>query len=111
MLVSLCRADKGQRGQSWRELFHDFYVDFGRYIDYYSTLKKAWDDLKSYLGQKCPRMIASLKGASGRLLTSFFVFLQCNLNVLSICSTYYSKCQIIVVDYHSFFFFESVQQK
>lgn len=62
MVVSLRRADKGQRGQSWRELFRDFYADLGRYIEHYSTLKKAWDDLKSYLGQQCPRMIASLKG-------------------------------------------------
>lgn len=71
MFVSLRRADKGQRGQSWRELFRDFYADLGRYIDHYSTLRKAWDDLKSYLGQKCPRMIASLKGAFSLPLALF----------------------------------------
>lgn len=63
LLVPLGRADKVQKGQSWKELFCEFYADLGRYIHHYSTLKKAWDDLKSYLGQKCPRMIASLKGA------------------------------------------------
>lgn len=82
MQVFFFRADKGQRRQSWRELFHDFYLDLGRYIDYYSTLKKAWDDLKSYLGQKCPRMIASLKGASSRLLISFKLFYSTNCRII-----------------------------
>ncbi|MCI4393241.1 hypothetical protein PGIGA_G00155130 [Pangasianodon gigas] len=76
----LTEADKGQRGQSWRELFHDFYADLGRYIDYYSTLKKAWDDLKSYLGQKCPRMIASLKeGAKEEELDAIEAQIGCKL--------------------------------
>ncbi|KAI2662552.1 F-box only protein 3 [Labeo rohita] len=57
----LSEADKTHRGLAWKELFREFYADLGRYIDYYSTLKKAWDDLKNYLNQKCPRMIASLK--------------------------------------------------
>ncbi|XP_060767662.1 F-box only protein 3 isoform X3 [Neoarius graeffei] len=73
-------ADKGQRGQSWRELFHDFYADLGRYIDCYSTLKKAWDDLKFYLGQKCPRMIASLKeGAKEEELDAIEAQIGCKL--------------------------------
>ncbi len=62
------RADKTHKGLAWKELFRDYYADLGRYIDYYSTLKKAWDDLKNYLNQKCPRMIASLKGLSTVLL-------------------------------------------
>ncbi|KAI7790701.1 F-box only protein 3 [Triplophysa rosa] len=57
----LTETDKAQRGVTWKELFREYYTDLGRYIDYYSNLKKAWDDLKSYLNQKCPRMIASLK--------------------------------------------------
>lgn len=40
----------------------DMYSDLGRYIQYYATLKKAWDDLEKYLAQRCPRMIGSLKG-------------------------------------------------
>uniref|UniRef100_A0A671L4Q7 F-box only protein 3-like n=1 Tax=Sinocyclocheilus anshuiensis TaxID=1608454 RepID=A0A671L4Q7_9TELE len=57
----LTEADKTHRGLAWKELFREYYADLGRYIDYYKTLKKAWDDLKNYLNQKCPRMIASLK--------------------------------------------------
>ncbi|XP_051756062.1 F-box only protein 3 isoform X2 [Ctenopharyngodon idella] len=57
----LTEADKTHRGLAWKELFREYYSDLGRYIDYYSTLKKAWDGLKNYLNQKCPRMIASLK--------------------------------------------------
>uniref|UniRef100_A0A671M040 F-box only protein 3-like n=1 Tax=Sinocyclocheilus anshuiensis TaxID=1608454 RepID=A0A671M040_9TELE len=57
----LTEADKNHRGLAWKELFREYYADLGRYIDDYSTLKKAWDDLKNYLNQKCPRMIASLK--------------------------------------------------
>ncbi|MGH0126038.1 UNVERIFIED_CONTAM: hypothetical protein FKN15_032268 [Acipenser sinensis] len=40
----------------------EFYSDLGRYIEHYATLKRAWDDLKRYLDQECPRMIISLKG-------------------------------------------------
>ncbi|TSQ58058.1 F-box only protein 3 [Bagarius yarrelli] len=76
----LTEADKEQRGQSWCELFQDFYSDLGRYIDYYSTLKKAWDELKSYLGQKCPRMIASLKeGAKEEELDAIESQIDCKL--------------------------------
>lgn len=49
-----------------------YYVDLGRYIDHYSTLKKAWDDLKAYLAQRCPRMIESLKGTILVPVTSIF---------------------------------------
>lgn len=62
------RADKTHSGLAWKELFWEYYADLGCYIDYYITLKKAWDDLKNYLNQKCPRMIASLKGLSRVLL-------------------------------------------
>lgn len=67
------RADKTQRGLAWKELFQEYYSDLGRYIDYYSTLKKAWDGLKNYLNQKCPRMIASLKGLSKPLLIQSYL--------------------------------------
>lgn len=56
------REEKGRRNQSWRAIFISTYSDLGRYIHYYATLKKAWDDLEQYLGQWCPRMISSLKG-------------------------------------------------
>lgn len=54
--------EKSRRNQGWRAIFISTYCDLGRYIHYYATLKKAWDDLEQYLGQWCPRMIGSLKG-------------------------------------------------
>ncbi|XP_010148836.1 PREDICTED: F-box only protein 3-like, partial [Eurypyga helias] len=55
------REEKSQRNQSWKAIFISTYSDLGRYIRCYATLKKAWDDLEKYLGQRCPRMIGSLK--------------------------------------------------
>ncbi|KAF7251709.1 F-box only protein 3 [Varanus komodoensis] len=58
----LMSAEKSQRNKNWKAIFIDMYADLGRYIHYYPTLKKAWDDLENYLLQRCPRMISSLKG-------------------------------------------------
>uniref|UniRef100_A0A8C4UPU3 F-box only protein 3 n=1 Tax=Falco tinnunculus TaxID=100819 RepID=A0A8C4UPU3_FALTI len=57
----ISEEEKSQRNQSWKAVFISTYSDLGRYIRYYATLKKAWDDLEKYLGQRCPRMISSLK--------------------------------------------------
>ncbi|NXY91352.1 FBX3 protein, partial [Alcedo cyanopectus] len=57
----ISEKEKRQRNQSWKAIFISTYSDLGRYIRYYATLKKAWDDLEKYLGQWCPRMIGSLK--------------------------------------------------
>uniref|UniRef100_A0AAY5EHV3 F-box domain-containing protein n=1 Tax=Electrophorus electricus TaxID=8005 RepID=A0AAY5EHV3_ELEEL len=76
----LAEADKSHRGQSWKELFREFYIDLGRYIDHYSMLKESWENLKSYLGQKCPRMIASLKdGAKEEELDAIEAQIGCKL--------------------------------
>uniref|UniRef100_A0A3B4ZZX6 F-box domain-containing protein n=1 Tax=Stegastes partitus TaxID=144197 RepID=A0A3B4ZZX6_9TELE len=55
-------ADRLQSGVSWYCLFRQYYTDLGRYIQYYPVLKRAWEQLKAFLQQRCPRMIASLKG-------------------------------------------------
>ncbi|XP_053305449.1 F-box only protein 3 [Spea bombifrons] len=52
---------KAIRSQSWKSSFIEYYRDLGRYIDHYAKLKSAWDSLKEYLGERCPRMISSLK--------------------------------------------------
>ncbi|GCB81386.1 hypothetical protein scyTo_0023140, partial [Scyliorhinus torazame] len=52
--------DKVKHNVCWMELFRQFYCDLGQYIDHYAELKQAWENLKKYLGQKCPRMITSL---------------------------------------------------
>ncbi|XP_072374820.1 F-box only protein 3 isoform X2 [Scyliorhinus torazame] len=56
----LGRDDKVKHNVCWMELFRQFYCDLGQYIDHYAELKQAWENLKKYLGQKCPRMITSL---------------------------------------------------
>ncbi|KAG7502213.1 F-box only protein 3 isoform X1 [Solea senegalensis] len=57
----LTDADRVQSGVSWFCLFKQNYKDLGRYIQHYATLRQAWEELKSFLQQRCPRMIASLK--------------------------------------------------
>ncbi|XP_008298590.1 F-box only protein 3 [Stegastes partitus] len=57
----LTDADRLQSGVSWYCLFRQYYTDLGRYIQYYPVLKRAWEQLKAFLQQRCPRMIASLK--------------------------------------------------
>uniref|UniRef100_A0A6I8R7S3 F-box protein 3 n=1 Tax=Xenopus tropicalis TaxID=8364 RepID=A0A6I8R7S3_XENTR len=47
--------------QTWKETFITYYKDLGRYIEHYAKLKKAWDSLKQYLAERCPKMISSLK--------------------------------------------------
>lgn len=65
-------ADRLQSGMSWYFLFRQYYRDLGRYIKYYPVLKRAWEQLKNFLQQRCPRMIASLKG-EGALPTTCLV--------------------------------------
>lgn len=55
-------ADRQRSGLSWYCLFKQYYRDLGRYIKHYAVLKRSWEQLKSFLQQRCPRMIASLKG-------------------------------------------------
>lgn len=62
MCVCVFSADRLQSGVSWYCLFKQYYRDLGRYMQYYPVLKRAWEQLKSFLQQTCPRMIASLKG-------------------------------------------------
>uniref|UniRef100_A0A3P9K7C7 F-box protein 3 n=1 Tax=Oryzias latipes TaxID=8090 RepID=A0A3P9K7C7_ORYLA len=57
----LTDADRLQSGLSWYCLFKRYYSDLGRYIQHYAVLRKAWEQLKNFLLQRCPRMIASLK--------------------------------------------------
>ncbi|XP_038663157.1 F-box only protein 3 [Scyliorhinus canicula] len=56
----LSEDDKVKHNVCWMELFRQFYCDLGQYIDHYAELKQAWENLKKYLGQNCPRMITSL---------------------------------------------------
>ncbi|XP_077143131.1 F-box only protein 3 [Ranitomeya variabilis] len=52
---------KAQKNCSWKATFLEYYNDLGRYMHHYAKLKAAWDTLKVYLGEHCPRMISSLK--------------------------------------------------
>uniref|UniRef100_A0A674P328 F-box protein 3 n=1 Tax=Takifugu rubripes TaxID=31033 RepID=A0A674P328_TAKRU len=60
-------ADRVLSGTSWYCLFRQYYRDLGRYITYYPVLKRAWEQLKTFLQQRCPRMIASLKEGATEL--------------------------------------------
>ncbi|KAM4617985.1 F-box only protein 3 [Discoglossus pictus] len=55
---------KTQRIRGWKATFEEYYRDLGRYIHHYATLKAAWEALKEYLGERCPRMISSLKAGA-----------------------------------------------
>ncbi|CAJ1087668.1 F-box only protein 3 isoform X2 [Xyrichtys novacula] len=76
----LTDADRLQSGVSWYCLFKQYYRDLGRYIQYYPVLKRAWEQLKSFLQQRCPRMIASLKeGATEVELNDIEAQIGCRL--------------------------------
>ncbi|CAL8407160.1 unnamed protein product [Arctogadus glacialis] len=57
----LTDADRAAGAPSWRALFRQYYLDWGRYLRHYAVLKTSWETLKTFLSQRCPRMIASLK--------------------------------------------------
>ncbi|XP_075905513.1 F-box only protein 3 isoform X1 [Nelusetta ayraudi] len=84
---NLCRkhwlltdVDRQQSGLSWYCLFKQYYRDLGRYIKHYAVLKRSWEQLKSFLQQRCPRMIASLKeGATEAQLNSIEAQIGCRL--------------------------------
>ncbi|XP_043938770.1 F-box only protein 3 isoform X2 [Protopterus annectens] len=54
-------TEKSHEKKSWKCIFRGYYKEYGRYIEHYVTLKYAWDSLKAYLEQRCPRMLTSLK--------------------------------------------------
>ncbi|XP_047432226.1 F-box only protein 3 [Mugil cephalus] len=57
----LTEVDRVQSGVSWYRLFRQSYGDLGRYVYCYASLKRTWEQLKTFLQQRCPRMIVSLK--------------------------------------------------
>lgn len=76
----LTDAERLQSGLSWSGLFRQFYSDLGRYLQQYSRLRAAWDQLKGFLQQRCPRMIASLKeGATEAELDDIEAQIGCKL--------------------------------
>ncbi|XP_063734192.1 F-box only protein 3-like isoform X2 [Eleginops maclovinus] len=76
----LTDADRLQSGVSWYLLFQQNYRDLGRYLQQYAPLKRSWEQLKSFLLQKCPRMIASLKeGATETELNDIEAQIDCRL--------------------------------
>ncbi|XP_062405648.1 F-box only protein 3 isoform X2 [Sardina pilchardus] len=91
-------SEKTQKGQSWKDLFRWYYADLGRYIDHYTVLKKAWDDLKAYLAHRCPRMIESLKeGAKEEELDAIEAQIGCKLPSDYRCSYRIHNGQKLVV--------------
>ncbi|XP_028255571.1 F-box only protein 3-like isoform X2 [Parambassis ranga] len=76
----LTDADRLRSGLSWYNLFQQYYASLGRYIQHYPVLKRAWEQLKSFLQQRCPRMITSLKeGVSEVQLNEIEAQIGCRL--------------------------------
>jgi len=47
---------------SWKDCFIEMYKDFGRYIDAYRPIRKAWDQILSFTEKNCPAIRNSLLG-------------------------------------------------
>lgn len=76
----LTEEDQVKSTNSWRGLFKEYYTDLGRYIQFYPALKRAWVELKRYLQQHCPRVIASLKdGTTEEELNNIEAQIGCKL--------------------------------
>ncbi|KAK7880728.1 hypothetical protein WMY93_032642 [Mugilogobius chulae] len=58
----LLRSDRADSALSWYGLFVHTYSDLGRYVEFYASLKQHWDQLKDFLQQRCPRIIAFFEG-------------------------------------------------
>ncbi|XP_056157172.1 LOW QUALITY PROTEIN: F-box only protein 3 [Lampris incognitus] len=94
----LTESDRAESGLSWRSLFRHYYCDLGRYIGHYTALKRAWEQLKSFLQQRCPRMIASLKdGATEEELDAIEAQIGCKLPTDYRCSYRIHNGQKLVV--------------
>ncbi|CAN9498445.1 unnamed protein product [Ophioblennius macclurei] len=94
----LTEADRQQSGLSWYLLFRHYYSDLGRYIQFYAQLKKCWEQIKSYLQQRCPRMITSLKeGATEAELNDIEALIGCKLPDDYRCSYRIHNGQILVI--------------
>ncbi|KAM9327870.1 F-box only protein 3 [Pholidichthys leucotaenia] len=76
----LTDSDRQPGGPSWFSIFRQRYADLGRYITHYGVMRRAWEQLKSFLRQRCPRMIASLKeGATEEELNEIEAQIGCRL--------------------------------
>ncbi|KAM6945880.1 F-box only protein 3 isoform 2-T2 [Aplochiton taeniatus] len=94
----LTESDRAVQGHTWRHLFKEFYEDLGCYMEHYAVLKKAWDQLKAYLDNRCPRMIASLKeGAKEEELDAIEAQIGCKLPTDYRCSYRIHNGQKLVV--------------
>ncbi|XP_051911183.1 F-box only protein 3 isoform X1 [Hippocampus zosterae] len=94
----LTDSERVRSRRSWFNLFREYYDDLGRYIQYYSVLKRAWEQLTNFLRQRCPRMIASLKeGATEAELGSIEAQIGCRLPDDYRCSYRIHNGQMLVI--------------
>jgi len=47
---------------SWKDCFIEWYKDFGRYINVYRPIRKAWDQIQSFTEKNCPAIWNSIAG-------------------------------------------------
>ncbi|XP_061693909.1 F-box only protein 3 isoform X1 [Syngnathoides biaculeatus] len=97
-LASMLSDERLQSGRSWYNVFREYYADLGRYIHYYPLLKRAWEQLTSFLRQRCPRMIVSLKeGATEAELSNIEAQIGCRLPDDYRCSYRIHNGQMLVI--------------
>jgi len=48
---------------TWRENFAAWYRDFGKYWKVYKQIRRAWDQIESYMKKRCPAIYSSLQGS------------------------------------------------
>ena len=77
-LVLLCCLLRCDEDMSWKACFVEMYKDFGRYIDIYRPIRKAWDQILAFTKKNCPAIWNGLLGMSllfwTRILGTFCVF-------------------------------------
>jgi len=47
---------------SWKELFIEWYKEFGRYVDVFVSVRKAWGQIRAFTEKNCPAIWNSLYG-------------------------------------------------
>jgi len=84
--VVLCCLLRCAGHMSWRDCFVNMYKDFGRYIDVYRPIRKAWDQILSFTKENCPETYATLFGIFHIFVISCpSIWLICAVVILYVC--------------------------
>ena len=64
IVIIWCMWCRRADGLTWLELFIMLYKDYGRYIDIYKAVRKAWNQIELFMQTYCPGIYNSLNGKS-----------------------------------------------